>query len=96
MFTSSKLDRNLQPASFVTFQVYTSVLTNLESNPSQAATEGQRHADKRETDSREMHCWERYKQGNIYSQVIERHGVYEMTISSLPDRPINNNEMINR
>ena len=61
MFTSSKLDRNLQPASFVTFQVYTSVLTNLESNPSQAATEGQRHADKRETDSREMGMLESHR-----------------------------------
>ena len=62
MFTNSKLDRNLHPASFATFQVYTSVLTNLESNPSQAATEGQRHTDKRERDSRGVLCWERYKQ----------------------------------
>lgn len=96
LITSSRLDRNLHPASYVNFRVYTSVLTNLESNPSQAATEGRRPTDKRETDPTGMLCWEIYKQENIYSQVTERHGVYEMTISSLPDRPINNNERINR
>lgn len=84
--------------SLANFLVYKSVLINLESNQSQSATECGRHSDqdnKKEADPTGMLCWEDVNNEIFIVRSKEKGGLYGMTIFHT-DKPINNDEKINR